>query len=34
MMQSEVRRQWAAIKFSEFNGAEFDLNTMTFKEVT
>ncbi len=25
-------RQWMAIKFSEFNGAEFDINTMSFKD--
>ena len=29
---SDARRQWMAIKFSEFQGAEFDLNTMSFKE--
>ncbi|WP_155404644.1 hypothetical protein [Enterobacter ludwigii] len=29
---SDSRRQWMAIKFSEFNGAEYDLDTMTFKE--
>jgi len=28
----DVRRQWMAIKFSEFQGAEFDLNTMSFKD--
>jgi hypothetical protein len=32
MANSDARRQWMAIKFSEFQGAEFDLNTMTFKE--
>ena len=27
-----MRPLWAAIKFSIFNGAEFDLNSMTFKD--
>jgi len=25
-------RQWMAIKFSEFHGAEFDIGAMRFKE--
>ena len=30
--KDEMRPLWAAIKFSIFNGAEFDLNSMTFKD--
>ncbi len=30
---SDARRQWMSIKFSEFEGAEFDLNNMAFKET-
>ena len=29
---SDARRHWMAIKFSEFEGAEFDLDAMQFKE--
>jgi hypothetical protein len=29
---SDARRQWMAIKFSEFHGSEFDINAMAFKE--
>ena len=29
---SDARRAWMAIKFSEFNGAEFDIHSMSFKE--
>jgi len=28
----DVRRQWMAIKFSEFEGHTFDLHAMSFKE--
>jgi hypothetical protein len=30
--KSEARRNWMAIKFSEFNGSEFDVSTMSFKD--
>ena len=32
MAKSVDRRQWMAIKFSEFAGAKFNLDTMEFEE--
>jgi hypothetical protein len=29
---SHERRQWMAIKFSEFEGAKFNMETMDFEE--
>jgi len=29
---SDARRHWMAIKFSEFEGAQFDIEAMAFKE--
>jgi hypothetical protein len=32
MAASDARRKWLSIKFSEFNGNEFDIRTMSFKD--
>jgi hypothetical protein len=32
LQASDVRRRWMSIRFSEFEGAEFDLRAMEFKQ--